>query len=81
MYKRVTILLNSVENVKEFLSIANSFKEDVDILSGRYMLDAKSIMGIFSLDLSKEVIVQIHTTDDNVYNNFIARIENFIVKE
>ena len=59
----VTIRLNSIGEVKEFNRIAATVPGDVDLHSGRYCVDAKSIMGIFSLDLSKPVTLVIHSED------------------
>ena len=49
----VTISLNSIEKVKQFVNLISKYDGDFDLTSGRYVIDAKSIMGIFSLDLSK----------------------------
>ncbi|WP_178041842.1 HPr family phosphocarrier protein [Frisingicoccus sp.] len=58
--KEATILLQSIEDVKEFNRIVAIYDGDVDLVSGRYVIDAKSIMGIFSLDLSKPINIQVH---------------------
>ena len=55
--KSMTIQLKSVNDVKDFVGIVNNFTYDVDLVSGRYVVDAKSIMGIFSLDLLKPIRV------------------------
>ena len=55
------IMLNSINDVKNFVNIVNRYDFDVDLTSGRYVVDAKSIMGIFSLDLSKPIMVEIHS--------------------
>ncbi len=55
----MTILLDSVEKVKKFVNLAAAFPCDMDLKSGRYTVDAKSIMGIFSLDLSKPLKLEI----------------------
>ena len=55
------IMLNSINDVKNFVNIVNKYDFDVDLTSGRYVVDAKSIMGIFSLDLSKPIKVDIHS--------------------
>ena len=57
------IRINAINDVKEFVSIVSGCQYDVDIISGRYAIDAKSIMGIFSLDLSKELELKIHSDD------------------
>ena len=51
--KTVKICLNSIDKVKAFVNDITKFDSDFDLVSGRYVIDAKSIMGIFSLDLSK----------------------------
>ena len=53
--KTVQISLNSIDKVKSFVNEITKFDYDFDLVSGRYVIDAKSIMGIFSLDLSKPV--------------------------
>ena len=58
--KTVEISLNSIEKVKTFVNLINRFDYDSDLVSGRYVIDAKSIMGIFSLDLSKPITLNIH---------------------
>lgn len=63
--KTVKISLNSIDKVKAFVNDVTNFNTDFDLVSGRYVIDAKSIMGIFSLDLSKPIDLNIHA-DDNV---------------
>ena len=58
--KTVQISLNSIDKVKSFVNAITQFEFDFDLISGRYVIDAKSIMGIFSTDLSKPVNVRIH---------------------
>ena len=58
--KTVKICLNSIEKVKSFVNDITMFDADFDLVSGRYVIDAKSIMGIFSLDLSKPIDLAIH---------------------
>lgn len=60
----VQISLNSIEKVKSFVNDVTRFDSDFDLVSGRYVIDAKSIMGIFSLDLSKPINLNIHSDDD-----------------
>ena len=59
--KTVKISLNSIDKVKAFVNEISKFDCDFDLVSGRYVIDAKSIMGIFSLDLSKPIDLAIHT--------------------
>ncbi|MDE6686865.1 MAG: HPr family phosphocarrier protein [Lachnospiraceae bacterium] len=58
--KTVEISLNSIDKVKSFVNIITKYDYDFDLISGRYVIDAKSIMGIFSLDLSKPIQLNIH---------------------
>ena len=62
--KTVQISLNSIDKVKSFVNDVTRFDSDFDLVSGRYVIDAKSIMGIFSLDLSKPINLNIHADDD-----------------
>ena len=62
--KTVKICLNSIEKVKSFVNAITRFDVDFDLVSGRYVIDAKSIMGIFSLDLSKPIDLNIHAEDN-----------------
>ena len=57
----VQISLNSIDKVKSFVNTLSNYDSDFDLVSGRYVIDAKSIMGIFSLDLSKPIDLNIHT--------------------
>ena len=57
--KTIQISLNSIDKVKSFVGAISKFDNDFDLVSGRYVIDAKSIMGIFSLDLSKPIDLNI----------------------
>ena len=61
--KTVKISLNSIDKVKAFVNDVTKFNTDFDLVSGRYVIDAKSIMGIFSLDLSKAIDLNILIVD------------------
>jgi phosphotransferase system HPr-like phosphotransfer protein len=71
------IQLTSIADVQKFVNAVTRFNGDVDLQSGRYLVDAKSIMGIFSLDLTQPVDMLIHS--DNV-DELIKDIDAFIVK-
>ena len=71
-----TVMLGTINDVKNFVSVVTQCDYDVDLISGRYAVDAKSIMGIFSLDLSKPIKLEAHT--DNA-DEFFAKIKEFIV--
>ena len=64
--KTVQISLNSIDKVKSFVNDITKFHYDFDLISGRYVIDAKSIMGIFSLDLSKPINLNVHAEGNNL---------------
>ena len=64
--KTVQISLNSINKVKSFVNEITKFDNDFDLVSGRYVIDAKSIMGIFSLDLSKPIDLNIHANESDL---------------
>lgn len=74
----VKISLNSIDKVKSFVNDLTKFDSDFDLVSGRYVIDAKSIMGIFSLDLLSPIKVEAHTDDPAA---FYHTIERFVVKK
>ena len=71
------IKLNTIDKVKDFVSRVSTFDCDVDILYGRYIIDATSSMGIFSLDLTNPVTVLIHTDDYDELKRFFKMMEDF----
>ncbi len=64
--KTVSISLNSIDKVKAFVNDISKYDFDFDLVSGRYVIDAKSIMGIFSLDLSKPISLNVHAEGNNL---------------
>ena len=72
----VQIYLNSIDKVKAFVDSVNTFNTEFDLISGRFVIDAKSIMGIFSLDLSKPINLNIYNDDDT---EIIERLKPFLV--
>lgn len=62
--KTIRISLNSIDKVKAFVNDVTKFDVEFDLVSGRYVIDAKSIMGIFSLDLSKPIDLNIHNEEN-----------------
>lgn len=77
--KTVKICLNSIEKVKSFVNDITKFDIDFDLVSGRYVIDAKSIMGIFSLDLSKPIDLSIHADDE--LDSILNVLKPYIVEE
>lgn len=75
----VQISLNSIDKVKSFVNSITQFDFDFDLISGRYVIDAKSIMGIFSLDLSKPIDLAIHTTSDSDVESIMEVLKPYLV--
>jgi phosphotransferase system HPr-like phosphotransfer protein len=73
--KTFNILLKSINDVKDFVNISNRYEFDIDLTSGRYVVDAKSIMGIFSLDLSKAIRVEAHSENPDAFYGEVKRFE------
>lgn len=76
--KTVHISLNSIDKVKAFVNEITKFDNDFDLVSGRYVIDAKSIMGIFSLDLSKPIELNIHS--ENNADEILNVLQPYIVE-
>ncbi|MBR4721317.1 MAG: HPr family phosphocarrier protein [Clostridia bacterium] len=74
--KTFNLSLNCINDVKEFVNIVTKYDFEIDLTSGRYVVDAKSIMGIFSLDLSKPIKAEVHSDD---CGKFVEEIKKFIV--
>ena len=77
--KTLKISLNSIDKVKAFVNEISKFDCDFDLVSGRYVIDAESIMGIFSLDLSKPIDLNIHA-DGAALDNVMAVIEKYVTE-
>ncbi|MBO6108957.1 MAG: HPr family phosphocarrier protein [Eubacterium sp.] len=76
--KTVNVSLNSIDKVKDFVNEVAKYNAEFDLVSGRYVIDAKSIMGIFSLDLSKPIELNIHSENGDV-DDIIEKLKPFIV--
>ena len=74
--KAVNIKLSLAENVKTFVNIVNKYPYDVDLRAGRHVVDAKSILGIFSLDLSKPIAMEVY---DDACDDLLEEIKPFII--
>ena len=75
----VKISLNSIDKVKAFVNDVTKFDTDFDLVSGRYVIDAKSIMGIFSLDLSKPIDLTVHGDTDT--DEILEVLKPYIIEE
>ena len=74
--KSVTIHLSLAENVKDFVNVVSKYPYDIDLRSGRHVVDAKSILGIFSLDLNKPITMKVYEND---CEDLLEEIKPFIV--
>lgn len=75
--KTVKISLNSIDKVKAFVNEITKFDNEFDLVSGRYVIDAKSIMGIFSLDLSKPIDLNIHAEKE--MDDILSALQPYLV--
>ena len=75
--RTVLVNINSIEKVKSFVNTVSTYDAEFDLISGRFIIDAKSIMGIFSLDLSKPLTLNIYNDDDNT---ILEQLKPFIVE-
>ena len=76
--KTVRVCLDSIDKVKGFDNDISRFNTDFDLISGRYVIDAKSIMGIFSLDLSKPIELTIHESDE--IDEILKALQPYVVE-
>lgn len=77
--KTVNIRLTMMtDHVKNFVSLVNRYPYDMDLRSGRYVVDAKSILGIFSIDLSRPIRMDIYSDD---CDDLLEELKDYIVKE
>ena len=74
--KSVKIGLGMAESVKKFVNVVNKYPYEIDLRSGRFLIDAKSLLGIFSLDLSKPVTMDVH---DANWEDLLNDLKEFIV--
>ena len=75
--KKIKVNLNKPEVVKRFLQVARTFLSEIDIMTESAVLDAKSIMGVYALDLSKDTYVRIISDDVEECRRFDAAMEEF----
>ena len=76
--KTVQVSLNSIDKIKSFVNSITQFDFDFDLISGRYVIDAKSIMGIFSLDISKPIDLIVHTDADD--EDILAALKPYLAE-
>ena len=76
--KNTQILIDSIDKVKAFVNEIGRFDCDFDLISGRYVIDAKSIMGIFSLDISKPIELDIHVNDESEAAEIMKALQPYL---
>lgn len=76
--KTVKISLNSIDKVKSFVNEISQYNYDFDLVSGRYVIDAKSIMGIFSLDLANPIDLNIHASESDI-EEILEHLKTYLV--
>jgi phosphotransferase system HPr-like phosphotransfer protein len=77
--KTIQILINSIDRIKEFVRDTSRIDADLDLVSDRYVINAKSIMGIFSLDLAKPVRLDIYAEKEEL-EGIMERLQKYMVK-
>jgi len=70
------VKIDTIDGVKKFVTAVSKFAYDIDLISGRYAVDAKSVMGIFSIDTSKVLTMVAHTDDTSELE---AELSDFII--
>ena len=76
----IRIRMSTIDDVKHFVTEANAQVSDIDVVSGRYLVDAKSLLGLFSLDLTKPVDVVVHGTPGD-RTKFAEAVSELVVTE
>ena len=74
------ISINTIDKVKRFVNLTNRCEADVDIISGRLLVDAKSIMGIFSMDLTRPMTLIVHESNIEKLEEYKKLFEEFIIE-
>ena len=75
------IKLNSIEKVKEFLAIVEMTESEIDLRQHRYIVDAKSVLGIFSFDLNIPILLQFHNRNSEEIAELTEKFGKFVVDE
>ena len=78
LMKTVQVLINTIDKINEFAKIAGKIDEELDLVSDRYIINGKSIMGIFSLNLSRPVQLTIYAEGSRL-DEILALLDNFMV--
>lgn len=78
MDTKLVLNLNTLDKVRDFTNEANKFNSDIDIIRDRYVIDAKSVLGIYTIDLTKPVTVKINSDDKAEIARFNEKMEQFL---
>lgn len=78
MMRKVSVLLETIEKARDFVSITTKYDRDIDLINGRYMIDAKSILGILTMDLSKPLVLQIHAEQGEA-EEILKELKGYVV--
>ncbi len=78
MDTKLVLNLNTLDKVRDFTNEANKFNSDIDIIRDRYVIDAKSVLGIYTIDLTKPVTVKINSDDKAEIARFNEKMEKFL---
>lgn len=78
METKLKVKLNNYNNAKKFNELTNTFVSDIDVMKGRYIIDAKSLMGLFTLDLSSPIMVELHSEDTEEIERFAEVMKEFV---
>lgn len=79
MNTKIEIKLNTIERVRKFINITTKFESDIDVIRDRCVIDGKSIMALFAIDLLKPVYVKIHSNNEEEVRKFYEVMEEFFV--
>lgn len=80
MMNTFNISINTIDKVKRFVNLTNRCEADVDIISGRLLVDAKSIMSIFSMDLTRHMTLRVHESNIEKLEEYKKLFEEFIIE-
>lgn len=72
------IKLNTIDDLKNFVAICNKYESSIDVNQGRYVINGKSILGVFSLNLMEELNIYIFTNDENIMDDFYDEISKWM---
>ena len=78
--KTMTIRLNTIDDANNFVKVIDKYEYDIDAVYGRYVIDAKSIMGLLSLGIPKKINIVIHSNNSNIIKQITSDISEWIVE-